>query len=234
MTLLLALLAGLALQPPEPPGVVIEELVVTARRPNAMSLGDPADHFRRHCFDPQRRTGRFIKPGADDPHWHPLDGEVRERLGVTDPQIALFGLTDHVLRHSFVLRIERVPQPGGLTQHRCTLTVIGGIAHDRLQAGMAVLFRGPGTQRHLGHPAGERRLLDWRQHVWTAMPQRGSDAWRDAAAAARRPGGTFIVVTDPSFYDDHSYVLGDLKTRTGRQPTVSILTLAHTLRERSR
>lgn len=219
--------------PPEDAPEPFDEIVVTGRRANSVPYAQPVEFFREHCFDPQRRSGQFLAPGPDDEAWRPLDAEVREQLGIADPATTLAGLVDHVLGHTLVLRIERLAGDGGLVEHRCSLTIIGGTAHERLQQGMAGLFRGPGTQRHIGHVAGSPRLPGWRQHAWTAMPQRRSASWRDASVDLRRPGGSFIVVTDPSFYDQHSYVVGELKTRLGQRPPISILSLAHTRRERA-
>lgn len=228
------LLLGLWGQPVDPPEPPLEEIVVTGRRANDVAFGSPVELFRRHCFDAQRRRQRFLPAAPANDHWQPLGAEVRERLGIADPEATLVGLVDHVLGHSLVLRIERTAREGGLVEDRCSLTVIGGSSHDALQRGMAALFRGPGTGRHVGHPAGSPKLPGWQQHAWTAMPPRGSVNWRDAAAASRQPGGTFIVVTSPSFYDEYAYVLGDLKMRVDRLPRISILALAHTRRERRR
>lgn len=233
MFALAALMASLTGQPIDAPPAALEQIIVTGSRPNRAALGEPIDYFRRHCFDALRRDGRNAAPTVpDNPDWQPLADNVREQLGISDPAAILMGLTDHVRRHILVLRIDRLAQPMNLAESRCSLTVIGGDSHRRLQDGMAALFRGPGTQRHIGHPSGNPRLAGWDQHVWTGTPPRGSTAWRDAIPGSGRPhpGGSFIVVTDTRFFDDRDYVLGDLKTRTSGAPVISVMSLALTFR----
>lgn len=219
-----ALLLALAAQPTALEDA-LDEMIVTAERPNMVAFESPIAVFRDLCFDPLRRTREAAAPAG--PGWQPLGEDVREDLGITDPATLLFARADHVRRHRLVLRIDRIEQPRGLTERRCTLTVIGGDSHARAQAEMAALFRSPGTSRHIGGPAGVAALPGWDQQVWTLMPAIGSDTWRDGGA--RRAGGSYLVVTDPSFYRDHDYVLGDLKVRGGNRPT-SIMTLAVTSR----
>ena len=225
-----ALMTGMVVQPRGDPEAGLEAIVVTGQRPNRVALDEPIAFYRRHCFDANRLTGRSLAPGADDPYWRPLEQETREQLGIADPATVLMALTDHVRGHILVLRIERVAAPPNLTESRCTLTVIGGRSHDRLQGEMAALFRGPGTQRHVGHEAGAERVPGWRQHAWTGMPQRGSRSWRALTGGSPRPGGSFIVVTDNAFYNDYSFLAGELKARVDRQPRISILSFGHTFR----
>ncbi len=226
-----ALMMGMMAQPPNDPEAGLDAIVVTGQRPNRVALDEPIAFFRRHCFDANRLTDRSLAPADGDRHWRPLEPETRAQLGIADPATILMALTDHVRGHTLVLRIERLSPPPDLTESRCTLTVIGGGSHDRLHSEMAALFRGPGTQRHIGHRAGAERVPGWRQHAWTGMPQRGSRGWRALTGGSPRPGGSFIVVTDNAFYDAYSFLAGELKTRVDRRPRVSILSLRHTFRD---
>lgn len=98
---------------------------------------------------------------------------------------------------------------------------------------MSALFHGPGTQRHVGEPDGSPSLPGWQQWVWTGMPRRGSRSWRVIERSGRiRSGGSWLVVTDPRFYDSYDYLLGDLKTRTSDGRPVSVLSFALTRRPR--
>ena len=230
-------LLALGVQPPAPAEPAFEEIVVTGRRPDSVALDLPASYLRRFCFDPRRLTGAFSPPSPDDRHWQPLGEADRARLGVTDRATVLMGLVDHVRQHRLVLRLERLEQPRGLVEHRCTIYVIGGETHDGLRDGMSALFRGSGTSRHVGHAAGVPALPGWQQHVWVAIPQRGSADWREYSPGPlqRRAGGSFVVITNQSaYYNQSDYVLGDLKVRTTGGPRVSILSLAVTGYERRR
>jgi hypothetical protein len=231
---LLALTAAAA-QPPvdptgngaaSPPPDELESIVVTARPGPLPPLRDAIDYFRLFCFEANRLTGRSAAP--DDGDWQRLDSAARERLGIADPEAGAFGLADRARRRTLLLKIERIDRPGRLVESRCTLIVIGGDEHGRLASDMAVLFRGPGTQRHVGEADGVPSLPGWRQWLWTGMPSRGSHSWR-TVAPVRASGPTWLVVTDLRFYDQYDYVLGDLKTREAGRP-LSILSFAYTTR----
>jgi hypothetical protein len=92
---------------------------------------------------------------------------------------------------------------------------------------MSSLFKGGGTERHVGHPAGSSAVKGWRQWVWTGRPRRGSRNWRATDPGRGASGGTWLVVTDPAFYDEFEYILGDLKTKTDTGRPVSMLSFSY-------
>jgi hypothetical protein len=228
---LVAGLAALSVQPPAEAEPDYEAIVVTGSRPNREPLPEPIEHYRRHCFEANRLTRRSAPPGPSDRYWRAADQALRDQLGVVDPGTLVYALTDFVRGHRLILRIERRQVKGQLVESTCRLIVIGGSSHDRLEAGMAALFRGPGTDRHVGHPAGTQRLAGWTERVWTGMPERGSKAWRQYfSTGVRGRRDSWLVVISDSFYDRNDYILGDLKVSEGRQPRVSILSFAYTSR----
>lgn len=215
---------------PEPSFHDLDDIVITARKGRPAPTLDAVGYFRRYCYEPNRLTGRSSPPSSD-PDWTPLDHHVRAQFGVADPDVPAFGLTDADDGRTLLLKIERLPKAGGLVESRCTMVIIGGADHRRLPGALSALFRGSGTQRHVGAADGSPRLDGWEQRLWSAMPARRSKSWREVnsrgQAAAR---GTWVVVTDLRFYDDHDYVMGDLKTRTGAGKPLSLVTLGYTTR----
>jgi hypothetical protein len=94
---------------------------------------------------------------------------------------------------------------------------------------MQRLFKGAGTQRHVGYEGSNPPLKGWTQRAWTGTPDRGSARWQ--AYPSRRTGeGSFILVTHPTYYDSMDYLWGSLKQTEARTPPVSILTLSYTTR----
>ncbi len=152
---------------------------------------------------------------------------MRARFGIADPSVPAFSFTDEGRGHVLLLKFERFGQKNRVIENRCTLVVIGGRNHDRLPSQMARLFKGAGTERHVGHAAGAPAVKGWRQWVWTGMPQRGSREWRAVRPSRGANGGTWLVVTDPAFYDNFDYILGDLKTRTDGGRPVSMLSFSY-------
>ena len=232
--LLAAALAGAAVaQPPaDPDPASFEEIVVRARPGPPAPLRDAIDYYRSYCFDANRRTGRSAPP-VEDSDWQPLDEAMRRRFGVGDPDSSAFGLADRGRERTLLMKFERFARPGGLIESRCTLVILGGRDHAALVGQMSALFRGPGTERHVGERDGSPRIGGWRQWLWTGMPQRRSRDWRVVASSRSTRGGTWVVVTDPSFYDSFDYVLGDLKIRQSGRP-LSVLSFAYTTRASGR
>lgn len=227
-----SLACGVGAQPAPPQEDSFAEIVVTARPGPLPPLRDAIDYYRDYCFDANRLSGRSTPP-AGDSDWQPLDEATRRQFGVTDPDIPAFGLADGARRRTLLMKFERLSRPGRLTENRCTLVIIGGDEHDGLIRQLSALFHGPGTQRHVGAADGSPTLRGWRQWLWTGMPARGSRSWRVVAPSGRTPaGGTWLVVTDPRFYDNYDYVLGDLKIRESPDRPVSILSFAFTTRPR--
>jgi hypothetical protein len=230
-----ALLLGLTLWQPqaEAPEPDDDAIVVTGSRVPLAPLLEPIEYFARHCYEPHRRTRQPAPPPEFGSDWEVLPDSARAQLRMIGPDGQAYWMRDEERGHTLVLTFDRPPRGDYVQESRCSLVVIGGTGHDRFAAGMARLFRGPGTDRHVGHPDGNPRLPGWRQLAWTAIPRRGSSAW-DVEPGPR--GGTgWIVVIDPVlFYDNADFVLGDLKTSEGRAPRVSVLSLSFSTRGRRR
>jgi hypothetical protein len=219
-TILIAV-AGLLSPPPAEPDY--GEIVVTGSRRPLQPLEEPIAYFRRHCFEPLRRARRAAPPPETGSNWELLPDAERRRLRIDDPATPAFWLHDPERRQVLILKFEQPERADRLQERKCTMVVIGGSGHGALGGGMARLFRGPGTDRHVGHPDGMARLAGWRQRVWTATPVRGSTAWQ-------APRNSWVVVASPSYYDRLDFVIGDLRSSEGRTPPVSILTLSFTTR----
>lgn len=201
---------------------------MVARRGPAPPLLEPVEYLRTLCFEPARRSGTFLSPEADRA-WEPLDDTTRARFNVTDPDTPAFGLRDAAAGRSMVLKLETIEQPGRLPEKRCTLVVIGGRDHDRFASQIAKLMRASGTQRHVGAQGGMPCLAGWLQRLWTGMPSRGSKQWVGVTGTRQAGGGdTWIVVTNPSYWDRYDYIAIDLKTRQRTDRPVSVLTFSWT------
>ena len=217
----------------EAPDEELGEIVITARRGAPAVKLDAISYYKRFCFDANRLTGQSAPPFSDT-DWDLLDDKTRLQFGISDPNIPAFGLVDTARAHTLLIKFESFRRAGSLIENRCTMVVIGGLSHGSLPDQMSALFRGPGTQRQVGHPDGAEKVKGWRQWLWTGMPGRRSKSWRTINADSRStPGGTWVVVTDLSFYNDHNYILGDVKTKQGASSALSVLSFAYTTRERN-
>lgn len=222
-------LALLAVQPTasEPAEPDYEELVVTAERRTLTPLPEPIEQFRQHCFDATRREGRPVLPD-EGTEWATLEEHEREALRLGQA-VSAVALADPARSQRLVLTAEERVRPDGLAESRCSLIIVGGRNHERLATDMARLFGTPGTSRHVGHADGTPAIPGWSHLIWTAMPNRGSNAWRIAQGSRQ---GSFLVVTDLRFYDNFDFVLGDLKRAENRATDVAILSVALTRRPR--
>lgn len=237
LNVLLMTLAQVSLPEPRPeqappaqsvPDDSLADIVVTARKGARPAKLDAIDYYRRYCFDANRLAGRSAPP-FDDLDWEPLDDRTRSRFGISDPDTPAFSLVDPDHGGTLLLKFEAFSKPGNLVENRCTLVVIGGHDHKALPARLSAVFRGPGTQRQIGRLDGTERVKGWDQWLWTGMPARRSKSWQTINREGRRvPGGTWVVVSDLSFYDDHDYILGDLKTRRGDGQPLSVIYFAYT------
>lgn len=202
------------------------EIVVTARKDAPPAQLDAVGFFQRHCFDAIRVNGRPSTPGADSA-WDVLDSKARQQFGITDAAVPAYGLVDAQQGHSLAMKFERFPHKQGITETRCTLAVIGGRDHDRLVGQLSALFRGNGTQRHVGHRDGVPPIDGWKQWRWTAIPSRGAQNWQAWNAQTRGIGiDSWVVVATPAFYDAKDYVVTDLQTRVGPGSPLSMISLA--------
>ncbi len=216
--------------PPAPVEDRVEDIVVTARRGPPPVLLEPVAYLQRYCFDPARRTRQFSAPDSSDP-WTPLDDVARAQFHITDDAVPAFGLSDPARGRTMALKMERFSLPRRLVERRCTLVVVGNADQNEFIGQINKLFNGPGTQRHVGDPVGVPRIPGWSQWLWTGNPQRGSKHWEVIApTGAARSAGTWLVVTDDSFYGVMDYIACDLKVRSGGQPTVSVFTFSFVTR----
>lgn len=128
-----------------------EEIVVTARPGSLPPLLDAVGYFQRHCFDASRLVGHPTPP-ASDPEWRSLDPALRLKFGVTDARATAYGPVAVAHGHTLLLNIERLPLPAiwRAIEERCTIVVVGGQAHRDIVDGFSTMFKGPGTQRHVG------------------------------------------------------------------------------------
>jgi len=210
------------------PDEQLEDIVVTARKGAPPPKLDPIGYYRRYCFDANRHDGRSAPP-FDDLDWEPLDDTTRSRFGISDRNTPAFSLVYPDPGGILLLKFETFFRPGNLVENRCTLVLIGGHDHEALSKRLSAVFRGPATQRHIGQRDGSERIDGWDQWLWTGMPGRRSKSWQTINGEGRRvPGGTWLVVTDPKFYDDHDYILGDLKTRRAHGQPLSVISFAYT------
>jgi hypothetical protein len=226
-----ALVLGLSLsQPPaEVPEPDYDAIVVTGSRVPLAPLLEPIEYFAQHCYEPHRRTKQPAPPPESGSDWGVVPDSARAHLRTLGPDGQAYWMRDEERGHTLILTFERPPRRDNVQESRCSLVVIGGTSHDGFATGMGRLFRGSGTDRHLGHPDGNPRLTGWRQLAWTAIPRRGSSAWEQYRGSRR--GGGWVMVSDSGlFYDNADFVLGDLKTSEGRTPRISILSLSFSTR----
>lgn len=215
------------------PAEGLDDIVVTARQGAPPPTLDAIGYYRSYCFEANRLTGRSAPP-LEELDWEPLDDKTRAQFGISDPGVPAFALVDEAREYTLVLKFETLNLPDRLVENRCTLVVIGGRDHEALPGRLSEVFRGPGTRRHVGRSDGSERVPGWRQWLWTAMPGRGSRNWRSINAGGRGNSDSWVVVVDPSFYDLHDYVMGDLKTREGGSQPLSLVSFSYITREARR
>lgn len=209
----------------------LNEIVVSRRKGAPPAKLDATGYLQRHCFDANRVSGRSAPP-EDDLSWEPLDDTARAQFGISDPEVPAFGLVDEVRAHTLVIKFETLNSRSDLRENRCTLVVIGGEEHAGLPDRISKMFRGRGTQRHVGHRDGSDKIDGWQQWLWTAMPSRRSKAWQSInGRSGGRASDTWVVLVDDSFFNKHDYVFVDLKTRQGAGAKLSVLTFGYKTRE---
>jgi len=223
-----ALLAAMAVQAalPQP---VEPDVAVTARKLRTKPIRDAIGYFERHCFDASRLTGQPSTPRADK-DWHALDANEKATLGIASDAVRAFGarLSDRQTA-ALTLSASTARWGGGmLVEFRCRLIVVGGDQRgfaDRV----ASIFRGRGTEKHVGEREGVPPIPGWRQLLWAAIPAIGSADWQ--VFRSRASSDSWVQVIDPSFFRRAEYVVGDLRLRTSGTPLTS-LTLIYTRRLR--
>jgi hypothetical protein len=232
--ILVALIAGA--DPAQTPAAApppVEDIVVTGTRGGGVRKvrPDAVEVLRTHCFEPLRLTRRFDEPSVG-PRWIELDEKERRQFNIEDPDIPAYAMEDGSRGQHLWLKFERLTYRTKTEELRCTLLVIGGRDHRRFVDDMSSLFRGRPTQRHVGDRAGSPPIAGWEQWLWTGMPVRGSRGWK-SIEHPRGPPPTWLTVIDVNlFYNSHDFIQGDIKTRKGPGPAITMLTFAHTTRPR--
>lgn len=217
-----------SLGPPDAPQISGEDIIVTAKPGPIRKRLTTIGYFERHCFDATRLTGSPSVPDNDF-DWDEADDRLRSLLKIGEPSVPVYTLDSDDDARQLIIRTEPATGPWKLPETRCTLIIVGGTDHRRLVNQISTMFGGPGTQRHIGERDGVKKLKDWGQWVWTAIPDRKSKNWRVfEGQGAARSAGTWVVVTSRRFYDNHDYVLVDLKIKHTTGRPISILTLAYT------
>lgn len=226
---ILAVAASTAALGSRPQDDALDDIVVTARKGAPLPSLDALGQFERLCFDPIRKTGGPAPP-MSDADWAPLDPNARTRFGLAGSDAPAFGLRDEARGQTLLVKFERLPHRVAAAEVRCTMVIVGDYPRRALIDRISGLLRGPGTTRHVGHVDGVPALADWEQWLWTAMPARGSQAWRSINSGRRGPP-SWLVVSDRTFYDAHDYVYVDVKLRKDRR--VVLLSLGYVTQGRS-
>jgi hypothetical protein len=221
--------------PPQSPSAAapppVDDIVVTGTRGSVVRKvrPDAVEVLRDRCFEPARLTRRFAVPSPGS-RWMELDEAERRQFQIEDPEIPAYAMEDEVRAQHLWLKFERLKHQSNTEEHRCTLLVIGGRDHKRFVDDMSDLFGGGATQRHVGRRDGSPALAGWEQWLWTGRPARGSKSWKRTEPPKGAPPTWTVVVDVLKFYDDHDYIMGDMKLRKGPGTAVTMLTFALTTR----
>lgn len=223
--------------PPAEEANEVEEVVVTGRRPvetvarRVPLTPDPFTFFAEFCFESNRLNRRSARP-VGDPTWKPLDRSMRQQLKISDSSTVSYGRFDARLGPALILRIDQHRLPKGLTEHRCSLTILGAASQPKFVDKMSSLFNGLGTQAHVGHDdaPGYKPLPGWHQWLWSAIPKKGSKDWH-VSGTRRNERRSFVRIKDAGlFYSQMSYVAGDLRYNEDVARSITVLTLTHTFK----
>lgn len=233
--ILVALIAGA--DPAQTPTAAapppVEDIVVTGTRGSAVRKvrPDAVEVLRDHCFEPARLARRFSAP-APGPRWIELDETERRQFQIENPHVPAFAMEDESRAQHLWLKFERLDHKGNTEEQRCTLLIIGGRDHRRFVGDMSDLFRGRGTQRHVGQLDGSPALAGWEQWAWTGMPSRNSKSWKALDPQRGSEPGWLVVADVQGFYNSYDYIMGDMKLRRGPGTAVTMLTFSLTTRPR--
>ncbi len=205
----------------------INEIVVTGRHRSKIPIRNVVDYFKKYCFEANRLTGHSETPD-DDPDWHALSEVDQLRLGATTPGAKAFGFSDPNAKLSLFLKTEQPLRSDGLHEERCSLIVVGGPEHFPFVDKISAVLHGSPTRRHVGARDGVPKIPGWKQWLWSGMSARHSKTWRvSPTARGSKKRDTWLVVVDKRFYNDHDYLLGELKTTQDGPIRISILSFSH-------
>lgn len=207
--MLLSALLSLALgqepaRPPDPAPAQLDEITVLGRR---TPPPDPFDIFQAVCFDANRIDRRAFRPDGV-PRWARLQAQA---AGPADTPVAeSFIRRDGELE--MVLRIEEGPdhEVERVQRNVCSLTLVGPHDQSSLVRGMSRAMGGAGTSRHLSLPEHYPTFPGWTQLLWAAMPDRDTSNWQVLLGEDRRQSAV-LMVARPSFYNEYSYVVTELR-----------------------
>lgn len=203
----------------EGPGISADDIVVTAKPGPPRQRLTTIGYFRQYCFDAMRHTRKAALP-ENDLDWDETDPKLRALLKITDPDVPSFALDVDGDGRQLIVTATTVKGAYDLPEKRCTMIIVGGGDHKKLVDQISSMFRGGGTQRHVGENDGVKKLTDWDQWLWASGPDRRSEAWQAI-------GNTWLIVTSPHYYDSHDYAFVDLKIKKTTGRPISIVTLGY-------
>lgn len=206
--MLLSTLLALALvqdpaRPPETAPAQLDEITVLGLR----TTPDPFDIFRAVCFDANRIDRRAFRPDGV-PRWSRLQSQPGDSADAST--------TESFIRRDgdleMVLRIEEGPDKTVERTQRnvCSLTLVGPHDQRSLVRGMTRAMSGGGTNRHLSLPEIYPTFTGWTQLLWAAMPDRDTSNWEVLLGEDKRQSAV-LMVARPSFYNEYSYVVTELR-----------------------
>ncbi len=195
----------------------LDEVVVLGRR----TTPDPFEIFQAVCLDANRLDKRSFRPDGI-PRWARVEAD-----GAAPAES--FIRRDGDLE--MVLRIEEGPDDTVERTQRnvCSLTLAGPHDQQSLVRGMVRAMGGAGTARHLDLPDIYPTYSGWTQLLWSAMPNKDSNRWRVFMPERGRESGV-LLVAQPSFYREYSYVVTELRFTDQTERPVSHIALTYITR----
>ncbi len=205
------------------PGVSqLDEIAVLGRR----TTPEPFDIFRAVCLDANRLDKRSFRPD-DVPRWTRLPAQD-SGPAITTP-VETFVRRDGDLE--MLLRIEEGPDAKveRVQRNVCSLTLAGTHDQQSLARGMASAMGGAGTSHHLRLDKLFPTYPGWTQLLWAAMPDRDTTNWRVWIDRGERESGV-LLVAQPSFYNEYSYVVTELRFTDEAERPISHIALTYITR----
>lgn len=226
MLVLVSLLALGAQDPAAPPpDTLVEDVMVVGR----VATPDPFDIFRALCLDANRLDGRAFRPTMV-PRWSRVPegsayspgGEGGETFIRRDGELDM------------VLSINEAPdeRTDRVKRNICSLTLVGPHDQRALERGMTRALKAGGTTNHLNYEDLYPTWPGWTQLAWTAIPERRDMTWA-AFAPGRASTSGFVIITDPSFYRDSTYLVTELRYTDQEPKPVSQITMTWLARDES-